>query len=42
MQLMVNKRIEPMRGSAIRLLLYSGACGTLLLMAHPQRSVKAN
>jgi hypothetical protein len=32
-----NKRIEPMRGSAIRLVLYSGTCGALPLMAHPQR-----
>jgi hypothetical protein len=33
-----NKRIEPMRGSAVRLALYLVACGALPLMAHPQRS----
>ena len=32
-----NQRIEPMRGSAVRLALYSTACGALPLMAHPQR-----
>jgi hypothetical protein len=30
-----------MRGSAISLGLYSGACGALPLMAHPQRSAGA-
>ena len=32
-----TKRIEPMRGSAFRLVLYSGVRGALPLMAHPQR-----
>ena len=32
-----NKRLEPMRGSAVRLVLYSGVCGALLLMAQPHR-----
>jgi hypothetical protein len=36
-----TKRIEPMRGSAISFILYSGARGALPLMAHPQRSAKA-
>jgi hypothetical protein len=34
-----NKRIEPMRGSAFRLVPQSGVCGALPLMAHPHRSV---
>jgi hypothetical protein len=33
-----NQRIEPMRGSAVRLAPYAGTCGALPLMAHPQRS----
>jgi hypothetical protein len=32
-----NQRIEPMRGSAFRLVPFSVACGALPLMAHPQR-----
>ena len=32
-----NKRIEPMRGSAVRPFVYSGVWGALPLMAHPQR-----
>jgi hypothetical protein len=32
-----TKQIEPMRGSAFRLVLYSGVRGALPLMAHPQR-----
>ncbi len=32
-----NKRIEPMRGSAFRLVPHAGVCGALPLMAHPQR-----
>jgi hypothetical protein len=32
-----NKRIEPMRWSAIRFVVYSGICGALPLMAHPCR-----
>ena len=35
-----NKRIEPMRGSAFRLVPYSVGCGALPLMAHPQRSTE--
>jgi hypothetical protein len=34
---MPNKRIEPMRGSAVRLAPNSVAYGALPLMAHPQR-----
>jgi len=34
---MANKRIEPMRRSAFRLVLYSDVCGALPLMAHPRR-----
>ena len=33
----LNKRIEPMRRSAFRLVPHSGAVDALLLMAHPQR-----
>ena len=33
----LDKRIEPIRGSAIRSLLPSASCGALPLMAHPQR-----
>ena len=33
----LNKRIEPMRGSAVRFVLRSGTYGALPLMAHPQR-----
>ena len=33
-----NQRIQPMRGSAFMLVLYSVACGALPLMADPQRS----
>ena len=29
-----NQRIEPMRGSAVRVALYPAACGVLPLMAH--------
>jgi hypothetical protein len=32
-----NKRIEPMRRSAVRLVPLSGTVGALLIMAHPQR-----
>ena len=32
-----NQRIEPMRGSAVRLAPYPVACGALPLMAHPHR-----
>jgi hypothetical protein len=32
-----SKRIEPMSGSAVRLVLYSGVRGALPLMAHPRR-----
>ena len=32
-----NKRIEPMRGSAVRLVLYPDAGDALPLMAHPRR-----
>jgi hypothetical protein len=35
-----NERIEPMRGSAVRLVLHPDAGGALPLMAHPQRSAK--
>ena len=35
-----NKRIEPMRGSAVTLVLYSGVSGALPLMAHPRRSAE--
>jgi hypothetical protein len=35
-----NQRIEPMRGSAVRLVPSLGVRGALPLMAHPQRSVK--
>ena len=34
---MLNRRIEPMRGSASRLVLHSGLCGALPIMAHPHR-----
>jgi hypothetical protein len=33
----LTKRIEPMRGSAFKLVLYSVACDALPLMAHPHR-----
>ena len=33
----LNQRIEPMRGSAVRSVLYSTASGALPLMAHPHR-----
>jgi hypothetical protein len=35
-----TKRIEPMRGSAIRLVFHSAIWGALPLMAHPQRSAE--
>ena len=35
-----NQRIEPMRGSAISLVLCSDVCGALPIMAHPRRSAK--
>jgi hypothetical protein len=37
MSLGLTKRVEPMRGSAISLVLNSGVLGALPLMAHPQR-----
>ena len=32
-----HERIEPMRGSAVRLAVYSATYGALPLMAHPRR-----
>ena len=37
MNSLLNKPIEPMSGSAITLLVYSGVGGALPLMAHPHR-----
>jgi hypothetical protein len=34
---LANQRIEPMRRSAFRLVVHSGAADALLLMAHPGR-----
>ena len=36
----LDKRMKPMRGSAVRFVLRSGTYGALPLMAHPQRSAR--